>query len=156
MHWSAKRRYLATKRTTGKVQYDLPQYLKDTGIQEMRESLREKEQQMNLRAKMRAKVRPKLGKAQVDYQKLHDAFFRFQTKPHMSRHGELYYEGKEFEAKMRSKRAGVVSAELRLALGMGDDPLVPPPWLINMQRHGPPPSYPSLRIAGLNAPIPDG
>jgi len=32
----------------------------------------------------------------------------------------------------------------------------PPPWLINMQRYGPPPSYPNLRIAGLNAPIPDG
>lgn len=33
---------------------------------------------------------------------------------------------------------------------------VPPPWLIAMQRYGPPPSYPSLKIAGLNAPIPDG
>lgn len=33
---------------------------------------------------------------------------------------------------------------------------MPPPWLINMQRYGPPPSYPSLRIPGLNAPIPTG
>ena len=32
---------------------------------------------------------------------------------------------------------------------------MPPPWLIAMQRYGPPPSYPSLKIAGLNAPIPD-
>lgn len=32
----------------------------------------------------------------------------------------------------------------------------PPPWLINMQRYGPPPSYPNLRIPGLNAPIPAG
>ncbi len=32
----------------------------------------------------------------------------------------------------------------------------PPPWLINMQRYGPPPSYPNLRVAGLNAPIPEG
>ena len=31
----------------------------------------------------------------------------------------------------------------------------PPPWLIAMQRYGPPPSYPSLKIAGLNAPIPE-
>ena len=30
----------------------------------------------------------------------------------------------------------------------------PPPWLINMQRFGPPPSYPDLKIPGLNAPIP--
>jgi len=32
----------------------------------------------------------------------------------------------------------------------------PPPWLINMQRYGPPPSYPNLKIPGLNAPIPEG
>ena len=32
----------------------------------------------------------------------------------------------------------------------------PPPWLINMQRYGPPPSYPNLRIPGINAPIPLG
>lgn len=30
----------------------------------------------------------------------------------------------------------------------------PPPWIINMQRYGPPPSYPNLRIPGLNAPLP--
>lgn len=33
---------------------------------------------------------------------------------------------------------------------------VPPPWLIAMQRYGPPPSYPNLKIPGLNAPIPEG
>merc|ERR1712226_522060 len=33
---------------------------------------------------------------------------------------------------------------------------VPPPWLIAMQRYGPPPSYPNLKISGLNDPIPDG
>ena len=31
----------------------------------------------------------------------------------------------------------------------------PPPWLIAMQRYGPPPSYPTLKIPGLTAPIPD-
>ena len=40
------------------------------------------------------------------------------------------------------------------ALGIGEDD--PPPWLINMQRYGPPISYPHLRIPGLNAPIPSG
>ena len=47
---------------------------------------------------------------------------------------------------------------MRTALGMpiGDGAdKVPPPWLIAMQRYGPPPSYPNLRIAGLNAPIPE-
>jgi splicing factor 3B subunit 2 len=32
----------------------------------------------------------------------------------------------------------------------------PPPWLINMQRYGPPPSYPSLKVPGVNAPPPPG
>jgi len=32
----------------------------------------------------------------------------------------------------------------------------PPPWLIHMQRYGPPPSYPNLKVPGLNAPIPPG
>ena len=50
-----------------------------------------------MKAKMREKVRPKLGKIDIDYQKLHDAFFKWQTKPKMSMHGDLYYEGKEFE-----------------------------------------------------------
>lgn len=32
---------------------------------------------------------------------------------------------------------------------------IPPPWLLHMQRYGPPPSYPNLKIPGLNAPIPE-
>jgi len=38
-----------------------------------------------------------MGKIDIDYQVLHDAFFKYQTKPKLSGHGELYYEGKEFE-----------------------------------------------------------
>merc|ERR1719269_129672 len=76
------------------------------------------------------------------------------TKPMMARHGEVYYEGKEFEVALRQKKPGHVSEELRKALGMGENE--PPPWLINMQRYGPPPSYPNLKIPGLNAPIPPG
>jgi splicing factor 3B subunit 2 len=47
-----------------------------------------------------------------------------------------------------------VSDELKAGLGMPEG--APPPWLINMQRYGPPPSYPNLKIQGLNAPIPEG
>lgn len=59
---------------------------------------------------------------------------------------------------MKEKKPGDLSDELRTALGMPIGPnnqLVPPPWLIAMQRYGPPPSYPSLKIPGLNAPIPE-
>lgn len=44
---------------------------------EMRSSLTEKEEQKTLKAKMREKARPKLGKIDIDYQKLHDAFFKY-------------------------------------------------------------------------------
>jgi len=33
-----------------------------------------------------------MGKIDIDYQKLHDAFFRWQTKPKMSVIGDIYYE----------------------------------------------------------------
>ena len=67
---------------------------------------------------MREKVRPKLGKIDIDYQKLHDAFFRYQTKPKMTMHGDLYYEGKEFETRLKEKKPGNLSDDLRVALGM--------------------------------------
>ena len=44
---------------------------------------------------MREKVRPKMGKIDIDYQKLHDAFFKWQTKPKLTIHGDLYYEVRE-------------------------------------------------------------
>jgi splicing factor 3B subunit 2 len=55
---------------------------------------------------------------------------------------------------MKEKLPGLLSADLIAALGMQEGS--PPPWLINMQRYGPPPSYPNLRIPGLNAPLPPG
>ena len=33
-----------------------------------------------------------MGKIDIDYQKLHDAFFKYQRKPKMTLHGDLYYE----------------------------------------------------------------
>lgn len=43
---------------------------------EMRASLQDKEETKTLKAKMRERARPKLGKIDIDYQKLHDAFFK--------------------------------------------------------------------------------
>jgi hypothetical protein len=67
----------------------------------------------------------------------------------------MYYEGREFEVRMREKRPGDYSDELLRALGMASKD-APPPWLYNMQRYGPPPAYPSMQIPGVNAPIPPG
>lgn len=61
---------------------------------------------------------------------------------------------------MKEMKPGMMSAELLSALGMmdneGTSSTTPPPWLINMQRYGPPPSYPMMKIPGLNAPLPPG
>ncbi|RPB05450.1 DUF382-domain-containing protein [Choiromyces venosus 120613-1] len=153
-HWSLKREYLSSKRGMEKPPFELPKFIKDTGIMEMRDSAKEKEDAQSLKSKMRERVQPKMGKLDIDYQKLHDAFFRFQTKPQLTMYGEVYYEGKEYETNLKDRRPGELSEELKEALNI--PPGAPPPWLINMQRFGPPPSYPSLKIPGLNAPIPPG
>ncbi|KAI6189578.1 PSP domain-containing protein [Aphelenchoides bicaudatus] len=158
-HWNSKRKYLAGKRGFERAPFELPEFIKRTGIMEMRDTMWEKEGDQSLKSKMRERMRPKLGKIDIDYQKLHDAFFKWQTKPPMTKMGELYYEGKELEAQMKEKKPGMLSDELRIALGMPVGPNAqkfPPPWLIAMQRYGPPPSYPNLKIPGLNCPIPEG
>lgn len=156
-HWKDKRRYLQSRRTLDKPPFQLPEFIAHTGIQKIRDSYREQEEQKKSKQKQRERMQPKQGKMDVDYQVLHDAFFKFQTKPRLSRYGDLYYEGKEYEMRMKDiARPGRISAALRQALGMPPTGSVPPPWLINMQRYGLPPSYPSLRVPGVNAPIPQG
>ncbi|CAN4092019.1 unnamed protein product [Withania somnifera] len=153
-HWSQKRKFLQGKRGIEKQPFQLPDFIAATGIEKIRQAYIEKEDSKKLKQKQRERMQPKMGKMDIDYQVLHDAFFKYQTKPKLSSHGDLYYEGKEFEVKLREMKPGTLSHELKEALGMPDG--APPPWLINMQRYGPPPSYPQLKIPGLNAPIPPG
>lgn len=89
-HWSAKRDYLQGKRGIEKPPFQLPAFIADTGIATMRDAVKEKEANMSLKAKTRERVQPKMGKVDIDYQKLHDAFFKFQTKPPMTGYGEMY------------------------------------------------------------------
>ncbi|KAJ2551256.1 hypothetical protein EV175_003759 [Coemansia sp. RSA 1933] len=154
VHWSQKKKYLQYKRGTEKPPFDLPDFIKATGIMEMRDSAKDKEDEAKAKSTARERMRPKMNKLTLDYQRLHDAFFRFQTKPkNLTGHGELYYEGKE-SVVTYNFTPGVLSESLKAALNI--PPLAPPPWLLNMQRYGPPSSYPNLVIPGLNAPIPQG
>ncbi|KAF4696995.1 Splicing factor 3B subunit 2 [Perkinsus olseni] len=138
-----------------KPRYRLPPYIEQTGIAKIRQSILEAEEEKTLKSKSREKIRPKVGKLDIDYNVLHDAFFKYATPcPYLTKHGDMYYEGREYESRMINKKPGKISEPLREALGMEDGG--PPPWLFNMQRYGPPPSYPGLRIPGLNAPIPAG
>ncbi|EPY50356.1 U2 snRNP-associated protein Sap145 [Schizosaccharomyces cryophilus OY26] len=153
-HWNQKRDYLSGQRGIERQLFELPSYIRATGIVQMRNAVHENEADLPLRQKMRERVQPKMGKLDIDYQKLHDAFFRYQTKPVLTGFGECYYEGKELEANVKEKRPGDISEELREALGIPSG--APPPWLYAMQKFGPPPSYPDLKIPGVNFPIPVG
>jgi len=225
VHWSQKRKYLQGKRGYEKRPFELPTFIAATGITQIREKQLQLGVERSMKQKARSKMRPKRGGLGIDYQVLHDAFFRHMTKPkNMSKYGELYFEGKEFEQKFKKFKPGYISDRLKRALNMQcryrvvaqqgvavqslsdegewqdvtvlqyntlvdweDDnkdkdrikvshpakgwilkyhkqtkqPLIqrlnvdsPPPWLISMQRFGPPPAYPEVLIPGLNAPIP--
>jgi len=44
-------------------------------------------------------MNPKMGKIDISYEVLHDAFFKHMKKPKMTIHGDIYFEGKEEEIK---------------------------------------------------------
>ena len=154
-HWSQKRAFLAGKRGMEKPPFKLPTFIEATGIAKLRDSYAEREEQKSLKSKVKDTKTAKLGRIDIDYQVMHDAFFKFQTKPKMTKMGDLYFEGKEYEISLGDRKPGNLSDELKAALGI-DGNNGPPPWLINMQRYGPPPAYPKLPIPGLSAPIPEG
>ncbi len=158
-HWGSKKKYLSGKRGVEKPPFELPTFIADTGINRIRSSLMEAEAAKKTKAKARSKVRPSMGKIDIDYQVLHDAFFKYQIKPQLTKHGELYYEGKENEMSYtsnRNKKPGDPLSETLLeALGMKNNN-IPPPWLISQQRYGPPPSYYTIKIPGLSTTIPHG
>ncbi|KAK3387001.1 hypothetical protein B0H63DRAFT_430829 [Podospora didyma] len=153
-HWSLKREYLSSKRGIEKPPFKLPKFIADTGITEMRDAVLEKQAEQTLKQKQRERMQPKMGKLDIDYQRLYDAFFRHQTKPELTRFGDVYHEGKEWEADYKVFKPGDLSDGLKEALGI--QPGFPPPWLLQQQRVGIPPSYPTLKIPGLNAPLPPG
>lgn len=155
-NWRQKRKYLQSKRGMEKLPFKMPQFIEDTGIGAARTALAEADAAKTAKQKGRERIRPKAaGKGvDIDYSVMRDAFFKFQTKPRLTGHGDLYYELREREVQHERFRPGALSAGLREALGVG--PGDPAPWLVAMQRYGPPPSYPGLEVPGLNAPIPAG
>eukprot|EP00922_Rhytidocystis_sp_ex-Travisia-forbesii_P070953 GHVS01105911.1.p1 GENE.GHVS01105911.1~~GHVS01105911.1.p1 ORF type:complete len:298 (+),score=82.94 GHVS01105911.1:53-946(+) len=136
-HWSQKRKYMQGKRGADKQTFKLPEHIEATKIGEIRSALQAKEAAKSLKQKQRDKARPKMHRMDIDYEVLHDAFFKYATKPRLTKFGDIYYEGKENELRMRRYKIGQLTARLRDALSMADSS--PPPWLINMQRYGPPP-----------------
>ena len=149
-HWAQKNQYLQGRRGQIRDPFKLPDFIESTGISHIRNVEDEKK---GLKQKLRERMTPKLGRLDIDYQVLHDAFFKYQTKPPLSLHGEVYYENKEFENRMKNFQPGRISQNLRSALGINETS--DPPFVANMRRYGPPPAYPNLRIPGVNAPMND-
>lgn len=98
-HWCHKRKYLQGKRGVEKPAFQLPEFIADTGIAKIRASVIEQESMKKSKQKAKDKVQPRMGKIDIDYQVLHDAFFKYQKKPKLIGHGDLYYEGREFEVR---------------------------------------------------------
>ncbi|ODV79604.1 DUF382-domain-containing protein [Suhomyces tanzawaensis NRRL Y-17324] len=148
-HWTAKREYLSGRKGMDRMPFELPKFIRDTGIQDMRQP-----QELNLRQEQRNKVQPKMGRLDIDYQKLYNAFFKHQEQPRMFGFGDVYFEGKEanddFVQLTAHIKPGVVSSGLRKALEMTDNMKVMPPWISIMQDIGKPPSYKNLVIPGLD------
>ncbi|KAI4969175.1 hypothetical protein ZWY2020_000089 [Hordeum vulgare] len=133
-HWCEKRKYLQGKRGLQKQPFQLPDFIA---------AYVEKENNKALKQKQHGRILPKTGNLDMDYQVLHDAFFKYQTKPTLTSYGDLYYEGKEFQ--VHTIHDSIYGSDGAL-----------PPWVTRMQFFGPPPFYPYLKIPGFNAPISPG
>lgn len=157
LNWRQKRKYLQNKRGLSKRVLPLPPTIEALGIGATRDAQLATDSRKSLkqrqRERMRAKTGAAIGAADVDDRRLRQAF-RQLGKPSLSALGEVYFELKELEVDPRSFVPGTLSDELRNALGMQKND--PPPWIVAMQRWGPPPGWPGLRVPGVNAPIPAG
>ncbi|KAK1864350.1 hypothetical protein I4F81_006899 [Pyropia yezoensis] len=162
-HWRQKRKYLQNKRGLAKAPFELPPYVAATGIGGLRDAAADAATEKSMKRIGRERIRPKVGAGGVPAKVLRDAFLVHATKPRLTPMGDLYYELRETEGggggdggSGRRPVPGELSADLRAALGMPPDGVHPPPWLRAMQQYGPPPAYPTLRLPGVNAPLPPG
>ena len=76
-NWSLKKKFQNIKRGTEKLPFTLPDFIEATGITKIRSKMKERETGKLLKQRMRERMNPKLGKLDIDYQILHDAFFKY-------------------------------------------------------------------------------
>ena len=151
-HWCQKRKYLSMKKASTKPPFELPSFIAELGVGRTRKAFLDREADKKER-RAAGGVRTKITRVDIRYDEYERAF-RKPARPPLSEFGEMYYEGREKETKNKFARPGQVSQRLRNALGMPEG--YPPPWLIGMQKYGPPRSYPNLKVPGLTSPLPIG
>ena len=93
----------------------------------MRDAMLEKDKQSSMKRKARERIRPTLSRLDIDYDVLHDAFFKYQIVPDMSSHGQVYHLGHDTLIKSEGFTVNQLSKRLQDALGMS--PGDPPPYL---------------------------
>lgn len=159
-HWQLKREYLSGRSLLSKKPFELPGIMKLTDIEQMRSTLPTNENETNdksLKELSRARVQPKLGSLDIDYRKMYNIFFKLGAnwKPDLLLpFGDMYYENRALADEshwnkiVKEKVPGKLSTELRTIIGMNEGQL--PPWCAAMNEVGLPPSYPDMKIAGLN------
>lgn len=156
-HWQFKRGYLTSRKGREKPPYELPHYIKEaaTTLKDPLEAGLTDD--INLKKQSRERVQPKMNKVDLDYEKLHDAFFKFQEKPALLKIGDLYYEGRENdEINVRKFKPGVITESLKNALGIPSNSTTfhfeyeNLPWINRMRVFGCPKSYPWMIIKGIN------
>lgn len=159
-HWQMKREYLSGRSLMEKRPFELPNIIKQTDIEIMRKTLPDKEAAQNdtsLKEISRARVQPKMGSLDIDYKKLHDVFFKLGAnwKPEvLLPFGDVYYENRnlyeeaQWKKLVKEKTVGRLSSGLREIMGISEGQL--PPWCMKMKNLNMPPSYPNLKVAGLN------
>jgi hypothetical protein len=131
-HWLQKSLFLSNQVDRDPSDDIVPSFIESTGV---------------------AAMRPDQAKA--DPGALARPYLAGHPKLPVTAFGDIFYEGKDMRARFRRFKPGVLSERLRQALGMTMN--APPPWLYGMQRVARlPPSYPTLKVPGLNAPLPVG
>jgi splicing factor 3B subunit 2 len=65
-----------TPRPSPRGACQLPAFIASTGIEKIRTAILEKEAAQSAKQKGRGRVAPRMGKIDIDYQVLHDAFFK--------------------------------------------------------------------------------
>lgn len=77
-HWCQKRKFLQNKRGVMKAAFKLPENIEATGIAKLRDPFTERDGQKMIKQKLKERMNPKMGKIDIEYEVLHDAFFKHQ------------------------------------------------------------------------------
>lgn len=77
-HWISLKSFLSKRRGVLESTYRLPDYIESTGISKLRDPDLIDSRLMKIKAK--DKVNPKIGKMEIKYEKLYEAFFKYQKK----------------------------------------------------------------------------